>query len=55
VASRNGEILALTFAAGCACPVMGITRVPNSMLQCPMSLLIGMPEGLIGITTFEQG
>jgi hypothetical protein len=34
-------------------PVMGITHVRMGMLQRPMPMLMGMPEGLISTNTFK--
>jgi hypothetical protein len=34
-------------------PVMGIAPMGMGMLQLPMPMLVGMPEGLIGSNTFE--
>ena len=34
-------------------PVMGITHVRMGMLQRPVTMLMGMPEGLISTNTFK--
>ena len=34
-------------------PVMGITHVRMGMLQLPVTMLMGMPEGLISTNTFK--